>query len=87
MEDCPVVVDLYELAPVSGRATSGRHRRRFERFAEVCQDLPDRPRVGDERDQSDGAAARRTFERKLRPTRASSFAQAIREVSCERGFA
>ena len=60
-------VDLHELAPVSGRATSGRHRRRFERFVEVCQDLPDRPRFGDERDQSDVTAARRALEGKLLP--------------------
>jgi hypothetical protein len=28
-------VDLPELAPVGGRATSGRDRRRFERFAQI----------------------------------------------------
>ena len=44
MEDCPVVVDLHELAPVSGRATSGRHRWRLERIAEVCENLTSRGR-------------------------------------------
>jgi hypothetical protein len=39
LKDCPVIADLHELAPVSGRATTRRHRRRFERFADVpyCQ--------------------------------------------------
>ena len=32
LEDVPVVMDLHELAPVSGWATGGRHRWRFERF-------------------------------------------------------
>ncbi len=65
----------------------GRDRRRFERFAQMGEDLPDRPRFGDEGDQPDVAATRRALERKLLPTRARSFAQAIREVSCDRGFA
>jgi hypothetical protein len=30
LNDVPVIMDLHELAPVSGRATSGRHRRRDE---------------------------------------------------------
>ena len=38
-----VVVDLNELAPVCRRATGRRDGRWFERFAEMCQDLPDRP--------------------------------------------
>jgi len=37
-------MDLHELAPVSGRATGGRHRWRFERFTEVCQGLTSRGR-------------------------------------------
>jgi hypothetical protein len=40
-----VVMRLDELAPVGGRAASGRHRWWLERFAEVCQDFPDRPRL------------------------------------------
>jgi len=51
LEECPVVMGLHELVPVGGRATSGRHRRRFEWFVEVCENLPDRPRLCDERDQ------------------------------------
>ena len=35
--------------------------------------------------EADVAAARRALERKPSPTRAMSLAQAIREVSCERG--
>ena len=60
-------MDLHEFAPVSGRAASGQHRRRFERFAEVCQDLPDRPRVGDEGDEPDVTATRWARKRKLLP--------------------
>ena len=40
-------------------------RRRFERFAEMCQDLPDRPRIGNERDESDVATTPRARKRKL----------------------
>ncbi|MFM8706107.1 MAG: hypothetical protein ACKOHG_20070, partial [Planctomycetia bacterium] len=46
---------------------SGRHRWWLERFAEVCQDLSDRARLGDERNQPDVAAAPRALERKLLP--------------------
>ena len=67
LEECPVVMGLHELVPVGGRATSGRHRRRFEWFVEVCENLPDRPRLCDERDQPDVAAAPRALERKLLP--------------------
>ena len=44
LKDVPLIMDLHELAPVGRRATSGRHWRRFERFAEVCQDLTSRGR-------------------------------------------
>ena len=67
LEECPVVMGLHELVPVGGRATSGRHRRRFEWFVEVCENLPDRPRLCDERDQPDVAAARWALKRKLLP--------------------
>jgi len=36
LKDVPVIMDLHELAPVGRRATSALHRRRLERFAEVC---------------------------------------------------
>lgn len=41
-----------------GRATGRQDWRRLERFAEECQDLPNRPRTVDERDEPDVAAAR-----------------------------
>jgi hypothetical protein len=62
---CPVVVDLDELSPVGGRATGGRDWRWFERFAEMREDLPDRPRLGNERDESDVATTPRARKRKL----------------------
>ena len=40
----PVVMDLHELSPVNRRATGGRDGRRFERFAEVCENLTSRGR-------------------------------------------
>ena len=67
LKDIAVVVGLDELAPVGGRPASGRERRWFERFAEVGEDLPDWPRIGDECDEPDVAAARRALERKLLP--------------------
>ena len=65
LEECPIVVRLHELAPLGGRATSRRKRRRFERFAQMREDLPDRPRLRDERDQPNVTAAVRALERKL----------------------
>ena len=56
LEDRPVVVNLDELAPASRRAASGRERRRLARFAEVCQDLPDRPRLADRKSAATGVA-------------------------------
>ena len=38
-----IAMDLHELAPVCGRATSRRHRRRCEWFTQVGENLPDRP--------------------------------------------
>jgi hypothetical protein len=64
-ERCPVVVDLHELSPVGRRAMGGRDGRRLERVAEVCQDLPDRPRLGGERDEPDVATTPRALQRKL----------------------
>jgi hypothetical protein len=104
-------VDLDEFAGVGGRATSGRHRRRFEWFAQVSEDLSDRPRVRGQEVRSNRRLPRvrrpgmvSHSESSLKaisrmspphaghssgnssPTRARSLAQAIREVSCERGF-
>ena len=67
LKDVAVVMRLDELAPVGGRPASGRDGRRFERFAEVGENLPDRSGLRDERDQLDVAAARRAQERKLLP--------------------
>jgi hypothetical protein len=44
LKDVAVVVDLDELAPVGGRATRGRHRRRFKQFAQMREDLASRGR-------------------------------------------
>ena len=81
LKDCPIVMDLHELSPVGRRATGRRDGRRLERFAEMCQDLPDRLRIGDEGDESDVATTPRARKGNSSPTRAMSLAQAIREVS------
>jgi hypothetical protein len=67
LNDVAIVMDLHELAPVGGRATSGRHRWRLERFAKMREDFPNRPRLRDECDQPDVAATVRALERKLLP--------------------
>jgi hypothetical protein len=67
LKDVAVVMDLHELAPGGGRASSGREGRRLEWFTQVCEDLPDRLRIRDERDQPDVAAARWALKRKLLP--------------------
>ena len=68
LKDVAVVMDLLELVPVGGRATSGRDGRRFERFAQVGEDrrtaedatgLPDRCRRPCGPDAGLGAALRR----------------------------
>jgi hypothetical protein len=46
LKDCPVVGDLHELSPVGGRTTGGRDGQRLERFAQMREDLPDRPCLG-----------------------------------------
>jgi hypothetical protein len=58
LKEVAIVMILDELAPVGRRAASGRAWRRLKRFAQVREDLPDRPRLRDERDQSDVAFAR-----------------------------
>ena len=50
-----IVMDLHELAPVDRPATGGRDGRRLERLAEVCENLPDRPRLRDEGNEPDVA--------------------------------
>ena len=62
-----VVMRLDELAPVGRWAPARRDWWWLERFAEVCQNLPDRPWLCDERNQPDVAAAVRALERKLLP--------------------
>ena len=44
LKDVADVMDLHDLAPVSGRATSGRDGRRLEWFAEMCENLTSRGR-------------------------------------------
>jgi len=65
LKDIAIVMDLHELTPVGGRAPGRRDGRRLERLAEVCENLPDRPWLCDERNQPDVAAAHRALERKL----------------------
>ena len=67
MKNVTVIVNLDELALVGGRATGRRHWWWLEWFAEVCENRPDRARLGDEGDQADVAAARWALERKLLP--------------------
>jgi len=61
------VMVLHEFAPVGGWAAGRRAGRTLERFAEMRKNLPDRPWLGDERDQPDVAAAVWALKRKLLP--------------------
>ena len=64
---------LEDLGP-TGRWAAGRLERwRVERFAEMEQDLPDRGRVGDERDEPDVATAGRAREKLLSPAAMAIF--------------
>jgi hypothetical protein len=56
LKDVALVMRLDELSPISGRPAGGRHRRRFERFAHVGEDLAEGPRFRDEYNESDVAA-------------------------------
>ena len=86
-EDVALVVDLDELAPVGRWAPGRRDGGRLQRLAEVCENLVDGHRFGDERDEPDVATTQPGHSSgNSSPTRAVSFAQAIREVSCERGL-
>jgi hypothetical protein len=59
------VMYLEDLGPTGRRAAGRLERWRVERFAEMEQDLPDRGRVGDERDEPDVATAGRAREREV----------------------
>ena len=61
------VIGLHELASVGGWAAGGRDAWTLEPFAEMRADFPDRPRIGDERDQPNVTAITRALERKLLP--------------------
>ena len=77
---------LDKFVPFGGRPASGRDGWRLERFAKMREDLSDRPRLWCKemsRMSPPHAGHRRG---NSSPTRAISLAQAIREVSCERGF-
>jgi len=60
-------MDLHELSPVGRRATGRRDGRRFEGFAKMGQDLPNRPWLRDERDQPNVATTTGALEWKLLP--------------------
>ena len=60
-------MDLHEFAPVGRRSPGRRDWWWLERFAEVCENLPDRARLRDERDQPDVAATHWALEGKLLP--------------------
>jgi hypothetical protein len=62
LKDVAVVMDLHDLAPVGGRASSGRDGRRLEWFAEVCENLPDRPQFRDEGNEPDVTTAVRALQ-------------------------
>jgi len=64
---CPRAGADPENPHASWRPASGRERRRLQRLSHMCRNLPDRPRLGDERDQPDVTATTRAFERKLLP--------------------
>jgi hypothetical protein len=87
LNDCPVVVDLYKLSPVGRRPAGGRHGRRLERFAQVCQHLPDRPWLGWNAISRMSPPHPRARKGNSSPTRAMCLAHEIREVSWERCLA
>ena len=80
LEDVAFVVGLDEFAPGSGRATSRRHRRRFEWFTQVRENLADRPRLGCNAMSRMSPSHLGHSSGNSSPTRAISFAQAIRVV-------
>ena len=56
LRDIAIIVHLHELVAVGGRTTCGRDQPRFERFAQVGEDFPDRIRLRDGGDEPDVAA-------------------------------
>ena len=86
LKDVAIVMGPHVFAPVGGRAMSRRERRRFERFAQSLEDLPDRPRLWCNAISRMSPPQLGHARGNSSPTRAMSFARAIREVSCERGL-
>ena len=67
LQDVAIVMSVHELTPVGGRAPGRRDGWWLKRFAQMREDLPDRPRFRDECDQPDIAAAVRARKWKLLP--------------------
>jgi len=86
LKDVAVVMGLHELAPVGGRAPGRRDGWWLQRLAEVCQNLPDGPRLWCNAISRMSPPQFGHSSGNSSPTRAMSLAHAIREVSCERGF-
>ena len=86
LKDVAVVLGLNELVPVGGRAPRGCDWWRLERFAKMREDLPDRPRLWCNAISRMSPPHAGHSGGNSSPTRAMSFAHAIRDVSCERGF-
>jgi hypothetical protein len=57
LKDVAVVMSLDKLAPVGRWAPGRRDGWWLQRLTEVCQNLSDRPKLRDERDEPDVAAA------------------------------
>ena len=72
---------LDKFVPFGGRPASGRDGRRFERFAEVGENLPNRPRLWCKEMSRMSPPHAGHSSGNFSPTRAISLAQAIREVS------
>ena len=85
LEDCPVGVGMDELGPVGGRASRRRKQERLQRFAQVREDPPNRPRLWWNAISRMSPPQFGHGSGNSSPTRAMSLAQAIREVSCVRG--
>ena len=86
LKDIAVVRDVHGLAPVGRRAPGGCERRRLEWFAEMGQDLPNRPWLWCNAISRMSPPHAGQGSGNSSPTRAMSLAHAIRDVSCERGF-
>jgi len=82
-----VVMSLNKLVPVGGWASGGCDRWRLERFAKVCENLPDRPRLWCNAISRMSPPQFGHSSGNSSLTRTMILAQAIRDVSCEPGFA